>query len=299
VADVRVVSTPKVIKRETVARYVEVGANVSGRSIASAAADVERRLKEIEFPLEFRAELLRSSGERLAARNRAIGAAITAVIGIFLILQACVGSWGLATALFVTLPAAIAGGALAALAIGGTMSLGVILGLVAVLGIAVRNGLDLVKHYQHLALAPADAQANPNGSPLRSQHEPRRMDPATPEDAAIFAPGVVQLGTWERFTPIFMTAVITAVAVVPLVIMGNVPGSEVLRPMAVVILGGLLTTTLYALFFVPAMFLLFTPSRASELEDLEVSLVGEKELRESIPGVRAAEREVQHASVNH
>jgi Cu/Ag efflux pump CusA len=299
VAKVRVVSTPKSIKRETVARYVEVGANVSGRDIASAAADVERRLKEIEFPLEYRAELLRSSGERMAARNRAISAAVSAAIGIFLVLQACLGSWSLAAVMFLTLPAAVAGGVLVALAFGGSISLGAILGLVGLAGLAVRNGLGLVKHYQRLALAPEEKQAAINGSALRSQYDTRRVESTSADDAAIFAPGVVQRGTWDRFTPMLMTAVVTAVAVLPLLLIGNVPGNEVLRPMAAVILGGLVTTTLYSLFCVPAMYLLFTPGRASELEDLEVSLVGEQELQESISAPRALEKETQQANVSN
>jgi hypothetical protein len=96
-----------------------------------------------------------------------------------------------------------------------------------------------------------------------------------------------------------MTTVITALAVLPLLLMGDVPGNEVLRPMAAVILGGLVTTTLYLLFCVPAMYLLFTPSRATELEDLEVSLVGEQELRESMAGTRAPDKDVQQANVTN
>jgi Cu/Ag efflux pump CusA len=249
--------------------------------------------------LEYRAELLRSSAEQLAARNRAISASITAAVGIFLVLQACVGSWSLATALFLTLPAAVAGGLLVALAAGGGISLGAVLGLVAVLGVAVRNGLTLVKHFRYLALAPADTLAATNGTGMRAQYESRHMASSCPDDdAAIFAPGVVQRGTWERFTPILMTAVITTVAVLPLLLMGDVAGNEVLRPMAAVILGGLVTATLYSLFCVPALYLLFMPSRTAELEDLEVSLMGEQELRESIAAARAPEKEAQQANVN-
>jgi Cu/Ag efflux pump CusA len=293
VAKVRIVSSPQVIKRETVARYVEVAAGVSGRNVASVAGDVERRLKEIEFPLEYRAELQRSSAERVVARNRAIGAMIAAGIGIFLVLQACVSSWSLAAVLFLTLPAAVAGGALVAFAIGGSWTLGAVLGFIAVLGIAVRNGLGLIKHYQRLALVPAGA-SGVNVSRIRTN--PRGVgEPASTEDIAIFAPGVVQSGTWDRFQPILMTAVITAIAVLPLAFMGDKAGSEFLRPMAIVILGGLVTATLYSLFAVPAMYLIFTPSRAAELDDLEVSLVGEQELHESINGASAAPKEVPQA----
>ncbi len=88
-----------------------------------------------------------------------------------------------------------------------------------------------------------------------------------------------------------MAAVVTAVAVLPLALIGDVPGTEVLRPMAIVILGGLVTSTLFTLFCIPAMYLLFTPSRGVELEDLAVSLIGEQELRESMATSRGSERE--------
>ena len=78
---------------------------------------------------------------RLAAQQRAIGSAIAVAVGIFLVLQSCIGSWSLAFVLFLTLPAAVAGGALAAFAFGGSLSLGAALGIIAVLGIALRNGL--------------------------------------------------------------------------------------------------------------------------------------------------------------
>jgi Cu/Ag efflux pump CusA len=295
VADVRIASAPTVIKRETVARYIDVAAGVQGRSVASVAGDVEKRLLEIDFPMEYRAELLRSSNEQIQARNQLISAIIAAAIGIFLVLQACVGSWGLATILFLTLPAAAVGGALAAFALGGAWSMSALLGLVAVLGIAVRNSLAMIKHYQRLALAPAgttiDEAAIRGRNPFDGMN---RLDSAAAEteDAAIFAPGVVERGTWERFTPVLMTAVVTAVAVLPLALMGDVAGSEILQPMAIVILAGLVTSIVFTLVCVPAMFLLFTPSRNPELDDLEVSLVGEQELRDSIGGAPVMEKEM-------
>jgi preprotein translocase subunit SecF len=151
----------------------------------------------------------------------------------------------------------------------------------------------LITHYQRLALVPGGEIAGVNASRIRANSR-GVGEAASTEDIAIFAPGVVQSGTWDRFQPILMTAVITAIAVLPLVFMGDKAGSELLRPMAIVILGGLVTATLYSLFAVPAMYLLFTPSRAAELDDLEVSLVGEQELRESIGGATAAPKELAH-----
>ncbi|MEX2308956.1 MAG: efflux RND transporter permease subunit [Pirellulales bacterium] len=300
VADVRIVPSPTIINREAVSRHVDVVANVGERGLASVAGDVQRRLNDVDFPLEYRAELLEGSAERLADRRSAIGSVIAAVVGIFLVLQACIGSWSLAIVLFLTLPAAIAGGALAALAFGGTLSLGALLGLIAVLGIAVRNGLLLIRHYQRLAANSDEFESGANAAPLRTSFEQRsRVDHAAANDVAIFAPGTVQRGTWERFTPILMTAVITAAAVLPLVMMGDVPGSEVLRPMAVVMLGGLVTSTLFSLFGIPAIFLLFTPTRGAELEDLESTLVGEEELRESISTAGAPQKELHPTNINY
>ena len=95
-----------------------------------------------------------------------------------------------------------------------------------------------------------------------------------------------------------MTAVITAVAVLPLVFMGDMPGSEILRPMAIVILGGLVTATLFSLFCIPAMYLLFTPSRAAELEDLEVALSASKSCANRLRRRAPSEKEPHPTKVN-
>ena len=262
---------------------MEVGANVNGRNVAAVAG---RRREVGSRKLNFRWSTVQNCCEaptkRLAARNRAIGAVIAAAIGIFLVLQACVGSWSLATVLFLTLPGGrrrrCDGGAGLRAAACRSASL---LGLVAVLGIAVRNGLALIKHYQRLAMMPdGEALTATVGPSTFARSSDARIEPArTADDAAIFAPGVVQRGTWDRFTPILMTALVTAVAVLPLAFIGDVPGSEILRPMAIVILGGLVTSTLFALFCVPAMYLLFTPQPCEPRPGRPggIGLVGEQE----------------------
>ena len=157
---------------------------------------------------------------------------------------------------------------------------------------------SLIRYYQRLANAPDEVQLDGNGVQMRPTLEKRaRIEPEA-GDAAIFAPGVVQRGTWDRFPAILMTAVVTAVAVLPLALIGDVPGTEILRPMAVVILGGLVTSTLFSLFCIPAMYLLFTPNRAADLDDLAVSLIGEQELRESFATARPSEKESHPTKVN-
>jgi Cu/Ag efflux pump CusA len=164
--------------------------------------------------------------------------AAVAAIAIFLLLQAAFGSWRLATGAFLALPATLLGGMLAALAGGGVLSLGSLLGFLAVLGIAARQGVLLIRHYQHL-----------------EQHE-----------GETFGPGLVLRGTRERLRPIVTTAAATALALVPLVYFGGIPGLEIEHPMAVVILGGLVTATLVNLFVVPALYLVFGSSPELQTE---------------------------------
>ena len=148
---------------------------------------------------------------------------------IFLLLQASFGSWRLATLSFLTLPMALVGGALAAYIGGGILSLGSLVGFFTVFGIAARNGILMINHFQHL-----------------EQHE-----------GETFGPKLVLRGARERLAPILMTTLATGLAIVPLVVAGNIPGNEIEHPLAVVVLGGLFTSTLLNLFVVPALYLRF------------------------------------------
>jgi len=227
VASARIEPNPTVIRHESVVSYVDVSADVAGRDVGAVATDVERALQRVEFPLEHRAELLGGFEEQQTARNRVLAIALAAAIGIFLLLQAAFNSWRVATLAFLTLPMALAGGALAVLVGGGIITLGSIAGFVAVLGIAVRDGVLLIRHYQHL-----------------ERREGQR-----------FGPDLVVRGTRDQLAPILMTALATAAMFAPFVFAGDVAGLEIVRPMAVVILGGLLTSTLLNLVVVPAIYL--------------------------------------------
>ena len=229
VADVRIVPTPNEIHHEGLFRSIDVSANVRGRDLGSVVAELERRLEDVQWPLEFRAELLGEFTERQAAQRRLFVFAIAAAIGIFVLLQASFASWRLATIAFFTLPIALVGGVIAAYLGGGVLSLGSLVGFLTVLGIVARNGIMLISHYQHLE---------------RFEGEP-------------FGPELIIRGARERVVPIMMTVFTTGLALVPLVVVGAIPGNEVEHPMAVVILGGLVTATLLNLFVVPALYLRF------------------------------------------
>jgi Cu/Ag efflux pump CusA len=236
VADVRIVPTPNAINREGLARRINVDAEVKGRDLGSVVADVERALQEVEFPHGYHPELIGEYAERQVANRSILIAGLVAILVIFALLRVSVGSWRLATMSFLSLPVALVGGVLAAyFASNGILSLGSLVGFLTILGVAARNGIMLISHYQHL-----------------EEHE-----------GETFGPGLVLRGARERIAPIMMTALTAGLALVPLVIAGNIPGHEIENPMAIVILGGLVTSTLVNLLIVPALYLRFGKRRDS------------------------------------
>jgi len=238
-ADVRIVPAVRNIKHESVARYMDVSASVNGRDLAAVAAEIEQGIKKIDFPLEYRAELLGGYAKKQTERKNTLAYAVAAAILIFLLLQAAFRNWQLATVVFLTLPMALAGGVLVALLTnGGMISLGSIIGFGAVFVVAVRNTIALIRRYQRLK----------------------------PYEGDTFGPELIRFATRERCVPIIMTAVTTCVAVAPLVFFGNIAGLEVVHPMSMVILGGLVTSTFFTLFGVPAIFLMFGGGSEPELD---------------------------------
>ena len=156
-----------------------------------------------------------------------------AVAAILLLLRASMRSWRLAFLALFTLPIALLGGVMAAYSSDGIISLGSLVGFFTVLGIVARNGIMLISHFQHL------------------EHE----------EGVPFGPGLVVQGAKERLAPIMMTALTTGLALVPLVIFGSVAGQEIEHPMAIVILGGLVASTVLNLFIVPTLYLRFGKGR--------------------------------------
>jgi Cu/Ag efflux pump CusA len=227
VADVRIGSTPTVIYHEALQNRIDVVADVRGRDLSSAVDAVEGRLDNIPFPVEYYPAVLGESAEREAAEERMLSFALAVAIGILLLLQAAFRNWRLATVFFLFLPVALAGGVFGALLDGGVLSLGSLMGFLGVFAIAVRHGILLIRRYQQL-----------------EKHE-----------GELFGPGLVLRGTRERFAPIVVTVVTTAAAMLPLVVLGEIAGLEIVHPIAVVILGGLLTATLFTLHVVPALYL--------------------------------------------
>jgi CzcA family heavy metal efflux pump len=233
VADVRVAPTAGHVNHEQTARRIHVDANVSGRDLGAVITDVKAALASVQFPQEYHPELLGEYQERQKAQDRLLLFAIAAVIGVFLLLQASFGNTRLAILSFLTLPSALVGGVLAAWLGTGVISLGALVGFFTVLGIAARNGIMMINHFQHLERYEGEE----------------------------FGHDLVVRGARERLAPILMTALATGLALVPLAIAGDLPGHEIEHPMAIVILGGLITSTLLNLFVVPSLYLKFGRSK--------------------------------------
>ena len=234
IAEVKVAPTANVIKREDFSRRIDVATNVRGREIGAVADEVKARVASMTFPLGYHAQVLGEYAEREVAQKRMISVTMLSVLGIFLLLQISFGSWSLASVAFLSLPAALVGGVIAALAGGGVISLGSLVGFLTVLGIAARNAILLIHHYQHLER----------------------------EEGERFGPGLILRGARERLSPILMTSLCTGLALLPLIIYGDLPGHEIEFPMAVVILGGLITSTVLSLLLMPVLYLRFGSSRA-------------------------------------
>jgi CzcA family heavy metal efflux pump len=244
-ADVDVKVTPNQVRHEGVSRSITVGANVDGRDLGEVAREIQDGLAtRIDFPRGYHATLLGEYAERQATQKRLAAFGIASAIGVFLLLHAAFKSWRLAALSFLTLPAALVGGVLAAYMLEDrTISLGALVGFFTVLGIAARNGIMLINHYQHLER----------------------------EEGEVFGAELVQRGTKERLRPILMTTLATALALVPLIVAGAIPGHEIEHPMAIVILGGLVTSTMLNLFVMPSLYLRFGKPKAPEAPAAQLS----------------------------
>jgi Cu/Ag efflux pump CusA len=228
IAAVRLVSTPTVLRHERIAPYIDVVANVAGRDAGSVADEVEDRLEKISFPLEYHPELLGETTERQSAQRHMMGVAVAALIGIFLVMQACFSSWRLGLIAFFGLPVSVAGGILAVLVSGAVVSLGSIVGFLAVLGISARNAIMLVDHYQYLE--------GKEGVPFGSE--------------------LVVRGAGERLSSVLGGSIAIVAALLPIIAFKLSAGLEIVQPTAVVIVGGLIASTLFTLLVMPTLYIL-------------------------------------------
>jgi Cu/Ag efflux pump CusA len=264
VAEVRVEDNLTVLRHESVSNYVDVSASVAGRDADEVLSDVERAVAGVTFPLEHHAEVRGAiaTGEGGVFDELPVGIAVA--LAVFLLFQAAFTSWRLAVIAFLMLPVALAGGIVAALVGGGALTLGSFAGLAAVVAIAARHAMVTIRRYQDL-----EREGEPFGDTL------------------------VLRGTSERLVPVVTTAVGTIAAMLPLILAGDVAGLEVARPIAIVVVGGVIASTLVAVFVLPSLYLRHgrVTRRDTVAEELSVIMIPEPEqvmiVTEAEPEVRA------------
>ena len=224
VATVGIRPEPTAITHDDVLRDVEVAAKVTGDPGAAVAA-VSQRLAAVPMPYEYHAEVFGNAATAQAGLLRTLEYTAAALVGIFLLLQAAVASWRRAGLLMLSLPLSVAGGVLAAPLAGGLWSIGSLAGVIAVLALAIRSSILL-------------------GYRIRAR-----------EQAGVTGPRAVLEATRERTVPVLQSVLITAAVLAPAAILGTQAGLEFLHPLAVTMLGGLVSLLLVQLFLLPALLL--------------------------------------------
>lgn len=242
-ADIRRDRGPNTISRENVQRKIVIMSNVAGRDLLGVVGDIQDNIRaNLDLPqgyyIEFGGQF--ESANEATARLSILSAAV--VIGVFLLLYMAFNSARDAALVMANLPFALIGGVVGVFAAGGVLSVASIIGFITLFGIATRNGVMMVAHIRHLTLS-GEAESF--------------------EEA-------VQRGAMERLVPILMTALATALALVPLALRGGEPGSEIQAPMAVVILFGLVSSTLLNMIVLPALYARFGAVR--ERQDGQIDL---------------------------
>lgn len=240
VADVSIVPNDAVILHDDTSRRVDVKADIQGRGLAEVQQDINKGLQEIQFPVAYHAEILTQYAQEQSGIQWLWLLTGVAAFGILVLLQTALGGWRIAAAVFLGLLASLSGGVLAALADGGANYLAAFVAFSAVLGIAVRNCLMLAQEVRSV----------------------RARDTGAGDTGAAAAGQIVIRAARDRLKPTLGSAVITAVALLPLVLLGGVTGTEIIQPVAIIVWGGLLTTTLFALFVLPAILIRFERGQA-------------------------------------
>ena len=225
VADIVSVSGPSSISRENVQRKVVISANVAGRDLRSAVEEIQDKISEsISLPEGYRIEYGGQFESEARASQTLMLTSLLALVIIFLLLFQEFRNFRLAGIILLNLPLALIGGVFAIFITSGVLSIPAIIGFITLFGIATRNGILLISHYQRL------------------------------HDEGVSLSDTVIRGSADRLNPILMTALTAALALIPLALRGNLAGNEIQSPMAKVILGGLITSTLLNIYIVPIVY---------------------------------------------
>lgn len=227
VADIKSTTGPNTINRENVQRKIVISANVAGRDLRGVVNDIQQKVSDnVLLPEGYRIEYGGQFESEAAASSILMVTSLLALLIIFLLLYQEFKDVRISGIILLNLPLALIGGVFSVWVTSGILSIPAIIGFITLFGIATRNGILLVSHYNTL---------QSEGLGLKE---------------------TVIRGSIDRLTPILMTALCAALALVPLALASDKPGNEIQSPMAKVILGGLLTSTLLSLFIVPVVYFL-------------------------------------------
>lgn len=227
VADIQEGFGPNAIMRENVQRRIVISANVAGRDLNSVVQEVERKVKaQVSLPAGYFLEYGGQFEAQQQASRLILSLSIFSLIAIYLTLQMALGHPRAAIQVMVNIPLAVIGGVIAVFATGGVLSVASLIGFISLFGITSRNGIMMISHYQHLMK----------------------------EEGEDWTEHMIIRGSLERLVPVMMTALTAGLALVPLAISRGAPGKEILQPLAVVVLGGLITSTLLDQVVTPALF---------------------------------------------
>ena len=225
VADISSSTGPNTINRENVKRKIVISANASGRDMRSVVEDIRQRIdEEIKLPEGYHVEYGGQFESEASASRTLLLTSLASIVVIFLLLYLQFKNATQSGIILINLPLALIGGVFALMATTGEISIPAIIGFISLFGIATRNGMLLISHYNTL---------REEGQPLRES---------------------ILHGSLDRLNPILMTALSSALALIPLALRGDLPGNEIQSPMAKVILGGLLTSTFLNAFIIPVVY---------------------------------------------
>jgi len=236
VADIVSTKGPNTINRENAQRKLVVSANVSGRDQRSVVEEIQQKMKAVKFPPNYRVEYGGQFEAEAEASKTLLLTSIFALLAIFLVLYHEFKDSALSLIILINLPLALIGGIVSVWLNGSIVSIPVIIGFITLFGIATRNGILLVSHYRHLE-----------------------------QEKGFYDLDVVISGSIDRLSPILMTALTAGLALIPLAMASDLAGNEIQSPMAKVILGGLVSSTLLNLFIVPIVYNSLMKKRKSRI----------------------------------
>lgn len=237
VADVYETKGPNEVSRENGLRRIVISANVSNRDLASVVGEIKEKVKQnLKLPKDFFVTFGGQFQAQESASKKIIAFGILAILGIFVILLSHFQSIALASQVMLTVPFSFIGGILALFIAGESFTIASMVGFVTLCGISSRNGIMMISHYLHLMKYEGEG----------------------------FTKEMVIRGSLERLTPVVMTAAVASLALFPIVMASGQPGSEILYPVALVIVGGLFSSTLLDILVTPTVFFNFSGKAAAD-----------------------------------